>query len=251
MVQRSKEVTHAIFLAGGQGKRIYRLTAETKLPKQLLVVANISSLDHGINTIASSYPDAIPVVVSSPLWVDLFKKRFPSCQVLVQSQPRGNADALRIAVDNITDGHNVLCFNSDHLIGLGSVELRGLVRTHFLNNFAATILLETASSNEPTKFLWEYDNTRKNLKGRRTSRTDRSPYSGKFIGAFVAQLNWLRAATTKESQIAASLGTESKTTDMLLRDVNHTRIGVFCTNQKHWGINTPEEYHTLQRLNVR
>lgn len=246
MTQESEEITHAIFLAGGRGKRISGLTTKMGLPKQLLAIKGASSLEHGLEAVSAIYPDTKNIIVSSPQWARLFQQRFPKCQILVQPKPRGNADALRIATKNISDGKNVLCFNSDHLFGITPESLRQLTKTHLLYHFVATILLETIPPTEATKFFWKYDDDH-NLKGR-SSRSDTQPEikTGAFVGVFVAQLGWLKIVTAQESKIAAGHHLESKTTDMLLRATSNTRIGVFGTSQRHWGINTPKEYYALQ-----
>lgn len=246
MTQESEEITHAIFLAGGRGKRISGLTTKMGLPKQLLAIKGASSLEHGLEAVSAIYPDTKNIIVSSPLWARLFQQRFPKCQIFVQPQPCGNAEALKIATENIFDGKNVFCFNSDHLFGMTPEELQQLTKIHLLYHFMATILLETTSPTETAKFFWRYDNEH-NLKGR-SDKSDIQPEmnAGTFVGVFIAQLGWLKTVTAQESKIAAGRHLESKTTDMLLRATSNTRIGVFGTSQKHWGINTPKEYYALQ-----
>lgn len=239
-----ERVTHAVFLAGGRGSRISQLTEDLQTPKQLLPINGETSLGHGVETVRRQFPEIKIVIVSSPVWAALLQEQFANTTVVIQPKPLGNADALRIATEEVRGGEHVLCFNGDHLLGLDAKELQTLVETHLHNGFVATVLLEEPEMSSKPEFIWKYDDSI--LVGRdHVVYEQPNPNSGGFVGAFIARLDWLKSAVNTECLSAKAQGIEAKTTELLLHPVTSGTIGVYKTDKKHWGINTPQEYMAL------
>jgi NDP-sugar pyrophosphorylase family protein len=254
MILKEGELTHSLFLAGGEGRRIQEVVSKEKLPKQLLEVGGTSSLNEGLRVVKQEFPTVKIMVISSPYWYAEFVKVVGnSGVVLVQEASYGNADAIRTALSEINKSGEILCCNADNLFGLEAEELWGLVKTHRENGNETTVLLEEESWLERA-YVWLY-NKKNELLGRvRRQRFWESDLfcregvkKGFFCGIFIARFEWLREASLKECQLAMKEGREAKITKMILRGVSeHQKIGVYPTGVIHYGINTPEELFFLR-----
>ncbi len=251
MSLREREITHSLFLAGGRGQRIEEITLREKLPKQLLPVKQSNSLYEGLNAVKQAFPSTKIVIISSPRWQTIFAKALMSQGVvLIQEYPWGNADAIRIALDTMDEGENILCCNADNLFGLRKEELLKLSREHQTKGNEVTILLEEVS-NQKSPYVWLYNNQNK-LLGRvrrqelSSARLERPEIrKGIFCGIFVAQLAWLRKASEQECRLAIAEKREAKITNMILRE-EQEQVGVCPTKVIHYGINTPADLAFLR-----
>ncbi len=240
--------TAAVFLAGGKGSRIAAVTSENSLPKQLLPVGSVSSLEHGLTVVGQLFLNTDLIIVSSPASAKTFATKFPAYRHVLQPVASGNAEALMFAIDatGITE-ESLLALNADHLFGLTANDLLQLAGRHKISGNDATVLLQTCP-NQNIRFRWLYDDSLY-LCGRSEITEEQDPKSqksGVFIELFMAKIDWLRQALPIEINSATQQRRENKTTEMLLSGVKGRRVGISPTETVYYGINTTEDLLALR-----
>ena len=217
-----------------------------QIPKQLLPVQGVSSIEIGLKATRSAFPDAGIIVVSAPKWTGSFKTRIADSLIVEQPEPRGNAEALNIALRYIKQEGHVLVLNADHLFGLEADELRIMAEQHLNRGMDATIMLDPII--EQIKYYWLYGNDMR-LGGRIADLAERSNdiLVGAFIGIFMAKIGWLKQIFERQAGVADSQ-TEAKTTDLLLANNGNSIIGVMISKNQHLGINNMTDYDNLQNI---
>ncbi len=240
-----EQIDATIFLAGGLGYRIEGLTGRMGLPKQLLPVGGTSSLEQGIQACLGAWPECRQILVTSKRWGKIFSSRAAGVEIVVQENPRGNADGLALALNSVSCGH-VLVMNADHLIGVSSDELRKLGEQHLKERNDATVLLEDIGNEAKPKFYWNYDCNQR-LVGRSTNNGESGFAVGRFVGIFAVSVVWAKRSIEEERK-NINVDDELKTTDVILNGIGRSSIGVMATAIMHLGINTVEEYDRLSNI---